>query len=668
MEEDEYEEDFEGGPDVNQYCERDTEEQAEVLDSAPSPPIGHRSGKSRDAIVEILGEEQDEELERIDSYLETKTHESTANPHQTLKQAQKENNALMTELKQMSDQLDMLLDRKAAKASKPPRVAQSAPGQGSDQQLRTALKKLQTIKKERNKLYEKLKRLVDPTYAADLAQEVEKLSKKLDQLQRQNRSKSQGQRGREKSLERLSREDEVSTAMRAIIEEKGTIKILKEKVAMADEEIERIASTLVSLEEREEDLIAKQSALQIEAEELGISVAAEGKRKKQTEELVAAREACKREMGAAVLSSDTQVKKLKRREAELMLELQGHQDESKRLSRDLLEKQQVLEETKRHLVDLTEISAGTDVELLANRVLRRVRTKSRDISLPLALEENVPRSTKSSEPGTREVKADFRIRSRPVQSQSSKSLINQAAPKPPLKPKGLPRPSPRPVEDPETRPSPRVIDEPVAIEQHTDIDSLPTLPIVSPMPESLPALEVPRMSSETTDKDKANYDRPAEDEEPMQLSNPYEQAADTLLSHPVAESPPQALFLPANQPPLSNYSDDSSPVHELPPLKPIVPRDRSHLLTQEEPPSQPPKGIMERKVLKQRSIQDSRTDELAKKAEEKHSFFDPEDSNQFADVQKQLVAVRSEKRETSTQQVVVQYRLHPHELEEQDLT
>ena len=662
MEEDEYEEDFEGGPDVNQYCDRDTEEQAEVLDSAPSPPIGHRSGKSRDAIVEILGEEQDEELERIDSYLETKTHESTANPQQTLKQVQKENNALMSELKQMSDQLDMLLDRKAAKATKPPRAAQSAPGQGSDQQLRTALKKLQTIKKERNKLYEKLKRLVDPTYAADLAQEVEKLSKQLDQLQRQNRSKSQGQRGREKSLERLAREDEVSTAMKAIIEEKGTIKILKEKLATADEEIERIASTLVSLEEREEDLIAKHSALQIEAEELGISVAAEGKRKKQTEELVAAREACKREMGAAVLSSDTQVKKLKRREAELMLELQGHQDESKRLSRDLLEKQQVLEETKRHLVDLNEMSAGTDVELLAKRVLRRVRTKSRDISVPLALEENVPRSTKSSEPGTREVKADFRIRSRPVQSQSSKSLINQAAPKPPLKPKGLPRPSPRPVEDPETRPSPGVI------EQHTDIDSPPVLPVVSSMPESLPALEEPRMSSETTDKDKANYESPTEEEQPMQLSNPYEKAADTLLSHPVVESPPQALFLPATQPPLSNYSDDSPPVHELPSLKPIVPRDRSHLFTQEEAPSQPPKGLMERKVLKQRSIHDSRTDELAKKAEEKHGFFDPEDSDQFADVQKQLVAVRSEKRETSTQQVVVQYRLHPHELEEQDLT
>lgn len=665
MEEDEYEEDFEG-PESHQYCEEGTETQ--VLDSAPSPPLGHRSGQSRDAIVELLGEDLEDGIERIDSYLATKTQENTANPMQTLKQAQKENNALRMELKQMSDRLDQLLDLKVAKASKAPRPALSAPSLGNDQQLRTALKKLQTIKKERNKLYEKLKRLVDPAYAAALAQGVEDLGKKLDRLQRQNRSKSQGQRGREKSLERLAREDEVSTAMKAIIEEKATIKVLREKVAIAEEEIERMASALVNMEEREEDLIAKQSALQAEAGELGVSVASEGKRKKQTEELIAARDACKREMGAAVLSSDTQVKKLKRREAELQSELLAHQEELKRLNRDLTERQQVLDGSKQHLVDLTEITAGTDVEPLACRMLRRVRTKSRDIYIPT--EENAPRSTKSSEPGSREVRPDFRIRSRPVQSQSSKSLTNQTAPKPPLKPKGLPRPSPRALEEPETRPSLTVLDQ-IAQDPPALTDPMPVPPPLSSTPVLSPVPELPPLQSETTDKSEL-LEEPKDTQFPLQPSNPYNKAAEALLPVPV-ESPPQPLFLPANVPAESSpsrYSDDSSPIQELP-LKLNAPRDRSHLLLQEEAAIPPPKGLMERKFLRQRSTKESsnsRTDELAKKAEEKHSFFDPEDSNQFADVQKQLVAVRSEQREPKTQQVVVQYRLQPHELEEQDLT
>ena len=652
MEEDEYEEDFEG-TETHQYYG----EGVKALDSAPSPPLGHRSGPSRDAIVELLGEEA--EIERIDSYLETHTQENSTNPMHALKQAQKENTALRMELKQMSDRLDQLLDLKTAKASKVPRAALSAPSLGNDQQLRTALKKLQTIKKERNKLYEKLKRLVDPGYAAALTQDVTDLGKKLDRLQRQNRSKSQGQRGREKSLERLAREDEVSTAMKAVIEERGSIKALREKVAVAEEEIERMASALVNMEEREEELIGKQSALQAEAG--GVSVASEGKRKKQAEELTAARDACKRELGAAVLSSDTQVKKLSRREAELQLELSAHQEELKRLSRELAERQQILDGSKRNLEDLTEITAGTDMEPLV--MLRRVRAKSRDTSLPS--EDNVPRSTKSSEPGSREVRPDFRVRSRPVQSQSSKSLTNQTAPKPPLKPKGRPRPFPRPLEEPEFRQSPAILDQPLAQNLPDAIDPLPDLPTLAyiPVPE-LPTIE-------TTDKGEL-LEEPLDARVPLQPSNPYEKAAEALLPAPV-ESPPQSLFRPAHPPVASASldSDSSSPMHGLPPLKLNAPRDRSHLLTQEEASNPPPKALMERKCLKQRSIQDSsnsRTDELAKKAEEKHSFFDPEDSDQFADVQKQLVAVRSEKREPTTQQVVVQYRLHPHELEEQDLT
>ena len=632
MEGDEYEDDFEAGTETYHPFPPDFE--SKTRDSAPSPPFGHKkSVKSRDAILEILGEEQNEEgMERIEEHLR---YPSAENLQSSLKKEQRENSELRLQLKQLSEQLDRILEQKINKAAKAPL---SAPSQNSDQQLRTALKKLQTVKKDRDKLYEKLKRLVDPTYSAALSQSVEELTKKLDRLQRQNRTKSQGQRGREKSLERLSKEDEVSAAMKAVIEEKANMRVLREKVGNIEEEIERIATTLVSLEEKEEKLLGKLSELQEEAEELGVSLAGEYKKKKLSEDLLAAKEACKRELGAAVLSTDTQVKKLRRKEADLTSELQAHHEELRRLDQELNSKQQILSDSQRNLVNLSEMTTGTEVEPLASRVMRRVRTKSREIAVQL--EDNQPRSTKSSEPGMRDTKAEFRIRSRPVQTQSSKSLTGQTAPKPPLKPKIVPKLTPREV---------------MMVEKETDPEEVENDPIDTPLKPEVTESVVEEKRVEVV---------------PPPPPNIYEQAVEALEQPEVTVEQPEVTVDPQEDEPLfrpknTHDSDEDSPLRDLPP---VLPRNRSHLFSQEEASNPPPvKGVMERKYIKQRGVTETssgRTDELAKKAEERHTFFDEEETNEFAEVQKQLVAVRSEQREPATQQVVVQYRLRTELLEE----